>query len=221
MAPKNSTTNAYVLGVGLTKFIKPRGLREYPEMAFEAGSKALLDAQVNYDDVDFGVACFSYGDSTCGERVFYQFGQSSIPIVNTANACATGSIGLYLARTLVKNGAADCVLAIGWEKMKPGSIRSPWDDRPSATELFKQKMTEIDGLEKGALTPQYFGNAGKEYMKKYIASPASFSSLGKLIGLADMAQNWKTSLKSAASATNTRNTIHMLSSNRNIHSRRF
>jgi sterol carrier protein 2 len=58
----------------MTKFIKPRGQVDYPEMGFEAGVKALSDAGINYDEVDQGVACYAYGDSTCGQRVFYQFG---------------------------------------------------------------------------------------------------------------------------------------------------
>jgi sterol carrier protein 2 len=66
--------NAYVVGVGLTKFIKPRNLVDYPELGFEAGVKAMLDAGINYDDVDQGIACYCYGDSTCGQKVFYQFG---------------------------------------------------------------------------------------------------------------------------------------------------
>jgi hypothetical protein len=76
MAPKNDIP-AYVLGVGLTKFIKPRQTRAYPEMGYEAGVKAMLDAQINYDDVETGVACYCYGDTTSGQRVFYQFGMSS------------------------------------------------------------------------------------------------------------------------------------------------
>lgn len=73
MAPPN---NVYVVGVGLTKFIKPRGLVDYPELGLEAGTKAMLDAGITYDDVDQGIACYCYGDSTCGQRVFYQFGKS-------------------------------------------------------------------------------------------------------------------------------------------------
>jgi sterol carrier protein 2 len=76
MVPKNDVP-AYVLGVGLTKFIKPRQTRAYPEMGYEAGVKAMLDAQINYDDVETGVACYCYGDTTSGQRVFYQFGMSS------------------------------------------------------------------------------------------------------------------------------------------------
>jgi sterol carrier protein 2 len=69
---------SYVIGVGLTKFIKPRGLVDYPELGFEAGIKAMLDAGINYDQVDQGIACYCYGDSTCGQRVFYQFGKSDL-----------------------------------------------------------------------------------------------------------------------------------------------
>jgi hypothetical protein len=32
----------------------------YPELGFEAGVKAMLDAQVNYDDVETGIACYCY-----------------------------------------------------------------------------------------------------------------------------------------------------------------
>lgn len=76
MAPKNDVP-AYVLGVGITKFIKPRQQRAYPEMGYEAGVKAMLDAQINYDDVETGVACYCYGDTTSGQRIFYQFGMST------------------------------------------------------------------------------------------------------------------------------------------------
>ncbi|CAD6580416.1 MAG: hypothetical protein ASARMPREDX12_009557 [Alectoria sarmentosa] len=110
---KKPVSAAYVLGVGLTKFIKPRGKVDYTELGFEAGVKALLDAQINYDDVDQGVACYCYGDSTCGQRVFYQFGMTQIPIYNVNNNCSTGSTGLHMARNMVGHGMADCVMVHG------------------------------------------------------------------------------------------------------------
>lgn len=51
------TIPAYVLGVGLTQFLKPRRTREYPELGFEAGAKAMIDAKITFDDVETGVAC--------------------------------------------------------------------------------------------------------------------------------------------------------------------
>ena len=141
-------------------------------MGYEAGVKAMLDAQINYDDVQTGIACYCYGDTTCGQRVFYQFGMSTIPIYNTNNACATGSTGLHLARTLVKNGAVDCVLVIGFEQMSPGSLKSGWTDRTSPMELSRQMMKETRGQFDSPATAQYFANAGREYMEKYNGTSA-------------------------------------------------
>jgi sterol carrier protein 2 len=76
MAPK-AEIPAYVLGVGLTKFLKPRGERAYPELGYEAGVKAMLDAKISYDDVETGIACYCYGDTTSGQRIFYQFGMTT------------------------------------------------------------------------------------------------------------------------------------------------
>jgi acetyl-CoA acetyltransferase len=56
----------YVIGVGMTKFEKP-GKRDwdYPDMAKEAGSKALADAGIDYKEVKQAVVGYVYGDSTC------------------------------------------------------------------------------------------------------------------------------------------------------------
>lgn len=167
---KKQTSPAYVLGVGMTKFIKPRGKVDYHEMGFEAGVKAMLDAQITYDDVEQGVACYVYGDSTCGQRVFYQFGLTKIPIYNVNNNCSTGSSGLALARTMVSNGAADCVLVVGFEKMSPGSLQSYFNDRENPTGLFGMMMAETRGVTNAPGAAQMFGNAGREYMEKCVTT---------------------------------------------------
>jgi hypothetical protein len=167
---KKQAAPAYVLGVGMTKFIKPRGKVDYHELGFEAGVKAMLDAHINYDDVDQGVACYVYGDSTCGQRVFYQFGLTNIPIYNVNNNCSTGSTGLAMARTMVSHGAADCVLVIGFEKMSPGSLQSVYNDRANPTGLFGMMMAETRGITNAPGAAQMFGNAGREYMEKYVGT---------------------------------------------------
>lgn len=170
----------YVLGVGMTKFIKPRGKVDYTELGFEAGVKALLDAHINYDDVDQGVACYCYGDSTCGQRVFYQFGLTQIPIYNVNNNCSTGSTGLAMARTLIANGAADCVMVVGFEKMNPGSLQSHWNDRANPTGTSTQMMAETRGITNAPGAAQMFGNAGREYMEKYGARPEDFAEVARV-----------------------------------------
>ncbi|KAL8899097.1 MAG: hypothetical protein Q9207_006367 [Kuettlingeria erythrocarpa] len=171
---------AYILGVGLTKFIKPRGKVDYTELGFEAGIKALLDAGINYDDVDQGIACYCFGDSTCGQRVFYQFGMTKIPIVNVNNNCSTGSTGLAMAREKVSFGAADCVLVVGFEKMSAGSLKSAWADRTSPTGTTVEMMREVRGLTGAPGTAQMFGNAGREYMEKYGAEAKDFAEIARV-----------------------------------------
>ncbi|PYI10342.1 3-ketoacyl-CoA-thiolase [Aspergillus sclerotiicarbonarius CBS 121057] len=171
---------AYVLGVGMTKFIKPRGKVDYHELGFEAGVKAMLDAHINYDDVEQGVACYVYGDSTCGQRVFYQFGLTQIPIYNVNNNCSTGSTGLAMARTMVSHGAADCVLVVGFEKMSPGSLQSVYNDRANPTGLFGSMMAETRGVTNAPGAAQMFGNAGREYMEKYGAKAEDFAEIARI-----------------------------------------
>lgn len=177
---KGEAGPAYVLGVGMTKFIKPRGKVDYHELGFEAGVKAMLDAHINYDDVEQGVACYVYGDSTCGQRVFYQFGLTSIPIYNVNNNCSTGSTGLAMGRTLVAHGAADCVLVVGFEKMNPGSLQSMYQDRESPTGPLGMMMAETRGVTNAPGAAQMFGNAGVEYMEKYGAKLEDFAEIGRV-----------------------------------------
>lgn len=167
MEIKKPQQNAYVLGVGLTKFIKPRQTRSYVEMGFEAGAKAMLDAQITYDDVELGVACFCFGPTCSGQRVFYQFGMTGIPVYNTNNACATGSTGLHMARTMIRAGAADCILVIGFEQMQSGPIKGGFSDRPAPMGLSSKMMEEQFGKHDSPPNAQYFANAGREYMEKY------------------------------------------------------
>ncbi|KAM6505001.1 hypothetical protein FSOLCH5_014917 [Fusarium solani] len=173
-------SSAYVLGVGMTKFIKPRGKVDYTELGFEAGVKALLDAQINYDDVDQGVACYCYGDSTCGQRVFYQFGLTGIPVYNVNNNCSTGSTGLNMARTLVQHGAADCVMVVGFEKMMPGSLQSFFKDRANPLGTTTKMMADTRGVTNAPGAAQMFGNAGREYMEKYGAKAEDFAEIARV-----------------------------------------
>ena len=179
MAPKQKAP-CYVLGVGMTKFIKPRGKVDYTELGYEAGIKALLDAHISYDDVEQGVACYCYGDSTSGQRVFYQFGMTGIPIYNVNNNCSTGSTGLAMGRNMISAGAADCVMVVGFEKMSPGSLQSHWNDRESPIGTTYAVMASTRGIAKAPGAAQIFGNAGREYMEKHGAKPEDFGEIARI-----------------------------------------
>ncbi|KAL4804328.1 acetyl-CoA acetyltransferase [Aspergillus unguis] len=179
MAPQ-AQGNAYVLGVGMTAFLKPRATRMYTELAFEAGIKAMLDGHITYDDVEAGVACYVAGSTCSGQRVFYQFGMTELPVYNLNNACATGSTGLHLARNFVKSGIHDCVLVIGWEQMASGPLVSNVTDRPTPSDLSVKLMQATRGMDKTPKNPQMFGNAGREYMERYGAKAEDFAEIARI-----------------------------------------
>ncbi len=91
---------------------------------------------------------------------------TGIPIYNTNNACATGSTGLHMARTMVRAGVADCVLVIGFEQMQAGPIVSDDKSRPSPMGLSTAMMESEFGKHASPRNAQYFANAGREYMEK-------------------------------------------------------
>ena len=173
------SNRTYVIGVGMTKFEKP-GTKEgdYPDWAKEAGEKALADAGIPYEDVEQAYAGYCYGDSTYGQRALYQLGLTGIPVVNVNNNCSTGSSALFLARQAVKGGLVECAMAIGFEKMEPGSLGVKYTDRTNALDKHAMRMFEIRDPEQSPPAPQMFGNAGRDHMEKYGSNPDHYAWIG-------------------------------------------
>uniref|UniRef100_A0A673GI20 Sterol carrier protein 2 n=1 Tax=Sinocyclocheilus rhinocerous TaxID=307959 RepID=A0A673GI20_9TELE len=151
---------------------------DYPDMAKEAGQKALADAGINYSDVQQACVGYVYGDSTCGQRaIYHSLGLSGIPIINVNNNCSTGSTALFMARQLIQGGLADCVLALGFEKMERGSLSSKYMDRTNPMDKHMEVMINRYGVAAAPAAPQMFGNAGREHMEKYGTKPEHFAKI--------------------------------------------
>ncbi|HRW42348.1 MAG TPA: lipid-transfer protein, partial [Microthrixaceae bacterium] len=174
------TTKTYVIGVGMTRFEKP-GSRDwdYPDMGREAGEKALADAGIDYSDIESAFIGYCYGDSTSGQRALYELGLTGIPAVNVNNNCSTGSSALYLGRRFVQGGLADCVLALGFEKMQKGSLKGNFEDRTNPMDKHFTDMVQRRGFEPAPPAAQLFGNAGREYMERYGVTAETFARIGE------------------------------------------
>jgi acetyl-CoA acyltransferase len=173
------SNRTFVIGVGMTKFEKP-GAREwdYPEMAREAGTKALEDAGIDYDQIEQAFVGYCYGESTSGQRAVYGLGLTGIPVVNVNNNCSTGSSALYMARQAVRGGLADCALALGFEKMEKGSLGVKYTDRTNPIDKHLMTMFEVREPEQSPFAPQMFGNAGREHMERYGSEPDHYAWIG-------------------------------------------
>jgi sterol carrier protein 2 len=169
----------FVIGVGMTKFEKPQSKDwDYPDMAREAGTNALKDAGIKFEDIEQAAVGYCYGDSTAGERAFYELGHSGIPIYNVNNNCSTGSTALFMAKQFVEGGLAECVMALGFEKMEKGSLGMKYTDRTMPMDKHFKVMVEERGFEpKAPAAPQMFGNAGLEHMERYGTTAEQFAKI--------------------------------------------
>ncbi len=169
----------YVVGVGMTKFEKPGGRDwDYPDMAREAGTNAIEDAGIEFSDIEQAAVGYCYGDSTSGERAFYELGHSGIPIYNVNNNCSTGSTALFMAKQFVEGGLADCAMALGFEKMEKGSLGIKYTDRTVALDKHMKIMVDKHGMTAAPFAAQMFGNAGIEHNERYGTTPEHFAKIG-------------------------------------------
>jgi acetyl-CoA acyltransferase len=161
----------YVVGVGMTKFEKPETRQwRYFDMAREAGTAALDDAGVRYEQIEQVAAGYVFGPSTCGQRAVYELGLTGVPVYNVTNNCATGSTALLMAAQWVAGGLNDCVLALGFEQMKKGALGGGMNNEDfNASPLARHYtlMAELHGFEPAPPTAQIFGDAAREHMERY------------------------------------------------------
>ncbi|WAR24814.1 NLTP-like protein [Mya arenaria] len=170
-----SGSRVFVVGVGLTKFERPLTKQwDYPDMGREAGTAALKDAGLTYDQIKSVVASYCYGEPTSGQRAVYELGLSGVPIYNVNNNCSSGSTALMMARRLVQSGMEDCVMALGFEKMERG-LSERYTDKTSPVKRHMDHMVDI-GAKPGLIQPRMnsmtsdvvklYAYAAREYMKK-------------------------------------------------------
>ncbi|MEV1018878.1 lipid-transfer protein [Streptomyces sp. NPDC050264] len=173
---------SYIVGVGMTKFEKPESRDwQYWDMAKEAGTAALADAGVSYEDVQQAPVGYCFQVSTAGQRAVYELGLTGVPVYNVNNNCATGSTALMMARQFVEGGVSDCVLALGFEKMRRGALGGGADGGDFATSPVARHygiMAARHGFEMSPPTAQIFGDAAREHMEKYGTTEAQLAAVG-------------------------------------------
>ena len=152
--------NVYILGTGMIKFGRYPD-KTVPELGAEAALGALKDAGISIKDVElFASGNLYQSNGMVGQRILQQIGQTGIPVINVANACATGSTAFREAYMAVASGMYDVAMAVGVEQMgKQGLLGGGGggSDPAYATE----------GRIGSGLMPAVFGQAGMEHMRKY------------------------------------------------------
>jgi acetyl-CoA acetyltransferase len=159
---------AFVAGVSMLKFGRYKD-RDVTDLGGEACLKALDDAGLGMRDVEYMAAgCLMQANAMVGQRILHEIGQTGIPVVNVANACATGSTAFREAYLAVASGEVDVALAVGVEQMgKAGLLGGGGGGSGIRTE----------GVIGSGLMPAVFGQAGMEHMRKYGTTQEQFAKV--------------------------------------------
>jgi len=135
-----------VAGVGMIPFKKPGQSESYDVMGGKAALAALADAGIGYKLIEQAYGGYVHGDSCCAQAALYHVGITGIPVANVNNNCGSGSTAFALAAQAVASGAAECVLALGFEQMTPGAIEMAFTDRISPIKRHEDGIVALCGL---------------------------------------------------------------------------
>jgi acetyl-CoA acetyltransferase len=150
-------SDVYIVGVDMIKFGRfPE--KSVPEIGAQAALLALDDAGLKIQQMEALYCGNLYqANGMIGQRILQEIGQTGIPVVNTANACATGATAFREAWMSIKAGIYDLVLAVGVEQMGKGLLGG----------TGAGKGIPKEGLLGSGTMPAVFAEAGMEHTRKY------------------------------------------------------
>ncbi|MCS5543344.1 MAG: thiolase family protein [SAR86 cluster bacterium] len=160
-------SDVYVLGVDMIKFGRFPD-RSVPSLGAEAALMALDDSGLTIQDMQ-ALYCGNLGQASAmvGQRILQEIGQTGMPVVNCANACATGATAFREAWTSIKAGLYDVVLAVGVEQMGKGLLGG----------TGAGKGIPKEGLLGSGTMPAVFAEAGMEHTRKYGTTFEQFAKI--------------------------------------------
>jgi acetyl-CoA C-acetyltransferase len=126
------------------------------EQGVVAARSAMADAGIEWSDVQYAFG----GSHAAGnaDTMVSRLGLTGVPFINVSNGCATGGSALISAYNAIKAGAADVVMAIGFDKHPRGAFD------PSPAEYGLDDWYGDSGL---MLTTQFFGMKIQRYMHQH------------------------------------------------------
>jgi acetyl-CoA acetyltransferase len=126
------------------------------EQGAQASRAALADAGIEWSRVEYAFG----GSAAAGDAdtLVSRLGLTGVPFINVANGCATGGSALISAYNAIRAGAADIVLAVGFDKHPRGAF----DPDPA-----KYGIGDWYGQTGLMLTTQFFGMKIQRYMHEH------------------------------------------------------
>lgn len=152
-----------IMGCGLHPFGRwpEKSLQEMGRMAIHG---ALVDAGVEFKDIQVAYTGRVNSGVGAGLNVVSELGQTGIPVINMEMACASSSTAFIQAHHVVGAGLYDIALVVGFEKMQRGMLQVG----------DAQSYSTLMGL---TIMPGVYALNARRYMENYGATEEMFAQV--------------------------------------------
>ena len=161
-----------VAGVGMTAWGK--GGRNFVEYGVEAAREALLDAGIEWRDVQFVAAGETvrngYAGYVAAASIAQALGWSGAQVSTSYGACASGAMAIDVARARILAGLCDVALVVGADTTPKGFLAPNAGDRPDDPDWLRFRLL-------GASNPAYFALMARRRIDLYGATPEDFAAV--------------------------------------------
>ena len=161
-----------VLGVGMHPWGKWG--RNFVEYGIEAAQAALVDAGVEWRDIQFVAGADTVRNGYPGyvsAATFAQaLGWSGAQVASSYAACASGVTALAAARAQILAGLCDVALVVGADTTPKGFLAPTSGDRPDDPDWLRFRLL-------GATNPSYFALYARRRMDMYGATERDFAKV--------------------------------------------
>src|SRR5436309_7174858 len=159
------TDEVAVVGLGIHPFGRHEGVTGL-QMAAVAARRALADAGVRWEDVDFAAGGSDAGGNA--DTSVAALGLTGLPFINVKNGCATGGSAITTAHAMLVSGQAEVALVVGFDKHPPGAFN------PEPEDWGLGRWYGETGL---MLTTQFFAMKIQRYMSEHGMSAATLAEV--------------------------------------------
>ena len=161
---RTMTEVATICGVGTTLFGKqPQATAR--ELAWEAASEAILDADINPRQIEAVFAGTVFGDPGVVARSLQQLGIDEVPIITIENACASSTSAFHEGCAAIESGRYETILVFGIETMTA-----------SFAGAISPILSDPEGAQ-GFAMPALYGMSATRYQHEFGVTDAQLASV--------------------------------------------
>jgi acetyl-CoA acyltransferase len=158
-------SDVFIVGANMIPFGRYPA-QQPAQLGATAALDALDDAGLGIRDVDVVYTGSTFNaQSSMGQKILKEIGQTGVPCVNVSNACASGATAVREAFIGIKSGLYDVALAIGVEKNPQGMLPAAASEGLPSEGLFGSDSMPAVFAEAGMIHASRYGTTIEQFAR--------------------------------------------------------